>query len=226
MPTIDAEGVPEAWRAPLGRSLAIFQVGESGEGRIVREIERSRLGGIDADYRAALKLFVKEEGRHARILAAMVRALGGSLRRTAWTDRLFVHGRRLLGLRLKLLVLLAAEVIGIGFYGLLAGRLGGCPIGQVLREICGDEEAHLEFHCAFFRLQTASPWRRALFSAAWFAVAAAACAVVLIDHRPTLRALAIDGAPRRLWGLVVAVRRRVCADGVAAAAPGRASVAA
>ncbi|WP_434422480.1 hypothetical protein [Nannocystis pusilla] len=223
MPVIEVEGVPAAWRAPLMRSLAIFQVGESGEGRIVREIERSRLGGIDADYRAALKLFVKEEGRHARILAAMVHGLGGSLRRTAWTDRLFVHGRRLLGLRLKLLVLLAAEVIGIGFYGLLAERLGDCSIGRALRQICGDEEAHLEFHAAFFRGQTASPWRRALFSVAWFLVAAAACTVVLVDHRPTLRALAIEGAPRRLWGLVRAVHRRVCV-GEDVAPAGRVSV--
>jgi len=226
LPAIDAGGIAAAWRAPLMRSLAIFQVGESGEGRIVHEIDRSRLAAIDDDYRAALKLFVKEEGRHARILAAMVRALGGSLRRGAWTDRLFVQGRRLLGLRLKLLVLLVAEVIGIGFYGLLAERLGACPIGQALREICGDEQAHLEFHCQFFRSQTPSAWRRAIFSAAWFAVAAAACVVVLVDHRPTLRALAIDGAPRRLWGLVAAVRRRVCAGEVVAPARARASVAA
>ncbi|MDC0668696.1 hypothetical protein [Nannocystis radixulma] len=226
LPPIDAEGIAAAWRAPLMRSLAIFQVGESGEGRIVQEIERSRLAGVDADYRAALKLFVKEEGRHARLLAAMVRGLGGSLRRSAWTDRLFVRGRRLLGLRLKLLVLLVAEVIGIGFYGLLAERLGACPIGQALREICGDEQAHLEFHCTFFRLQTASPWRRAVFTVAWFVVAAAACVVVLVDHRATLRALAIDGATRRLWGLVTAVRRCVCTGEAVAPAPARASVAA
>lgn len=210
LPVVEAAGVPPRWQAPLCRSLAIFQVGEGGEGRIVREIERSHLAGVDADYRAALKLFVKEEGRHARILAAMVRALGGSLRGSAWTDRLFVHGRRLLGLRLKLLVLLVAEVIGIGFYGMIAERLGTCSMGQVLREICGDEEAHLEFHCGFFRQQTASPWRRAIFSAVWFVVAAAACTLVLIDHRATLRALAIEGAPRRLWSLVTGVRRRVC----------------
>jgi len=198
LPAVRAEGVPPEWWAPLGRSLAIFQVGEGGEGRIAREIERARLAGIDDDYRAALKLFVKEEGRHARILAAMVRALGGSLRRSTWTDRLFTRGRRLLGLRLKLLVLLAAEVIGIGFYGLLAERVGACPLGQALREIAGDEAAHLEFHCAFFREQTRAPWRRALFTAAWFAVGSAACAVVLLDHRATLKALAIEGAPRRL----------------------------
>jgi hypothetical protein len=212
LPAIDAAGVPARWRGPLARSLAIFQVGEGGEGRVAREIERAQLAGIDDDYRAALKLFVKEEGRHARILAAMVRALGGELRRGAWTDRLFVRGRRLLGLRLKLLVLLAAEVIGLGFYGLLAERLGTCPIGQALREIAGDEADHLRFHCAFFRGQTGSWWRRGLFALTWGLVAGAACAVVLVDHRATLRALGITGAPRRLWRLVAEVRRRVLTD--------------
>lgn len=211
LPTIDASGISQAWRGPLVRSLAIFQVGEGGEGRIVHEIERSRVGGIDDDYRASLKLFVKEEGRHARILAIMVRTLGGSLRRSAWADRLFVRGRRLLGLRLKLLVLLVAEVIGLGFYGMIAERLGACPMGHALREIAADEAAHLEFHCAFFRGQTTSPGRRMLFSATWFAVAAAACTVVLVDHRATLKALAIEGAPRRLWSWVETVHRRVCA---------------
>src|SRR5690606_9770662 len=111
-----------------------------------------------------------------------------------------------------------------GFYGLLAERLGTCPIGQALREIAGDEAAHLEFHCAFFRGQTRSPWRRALFTAAWFAVASAACALVLVDHRPTLKALAIEGAPRRLGGWIAAVHRQVCAAEPEAAAAARASV--
>ncbi|HEY8380344.1 MAG TPA: hypothetical protein VIK91_27855 [Nannocystis sp.] len=226
LPVIAAEGVPEAWRGPLVRSLAIFQVGESGEGRVAREIERVRLAGIDADYRAALSLFVKEEGRHARILAAIVRALGGELRRRAWSDWLFVRGRRLLGLRLKLLVLLAAEVIGLGFYGLLAGRLGTCPIGQALREIAADEREHLKFHCAFFRRQTRSWWRRGLFSLAWWPIAGAACTVVLLDHRGTLRALRIEGAGRRLWGLVAEVHGRVCgsAENADEARPRRAEV--
>lgn len=221
LPAIDGSEVPAAWAGPLARSLAIFQLGEGGEGRVAREIERVSLAGIDDDYRAALKLFVREEGRHAKILAAMVRALGGDLKRAAWTERLFVRGRRLLGLRLKLLVLLAAEVVGLGFYGLLAERLGGCPIGQALREIAEDERRHLEFHCAFFRGQARTGVERAVFVAAWGIVAGAACAVVLVDHRATLRAMGARGAVGRLAGLVREVGRRVAgrrdaADGVEA----------
>lgn len=212
LPEIDGSGVPTAWAGPLARSLAVFQVGEGGEGRVAREIERVRLAGIDDDYRAALKLFVREEGRHAKILAAMVRALGGQLRRGAWTERLFVRGRRLLGLRLKLLVLLAAEVVGLGFYGMLAEKLGACPIGQALREIAEDERRHLEFHCAFFRGQARRGVGRVVFMATWTVIAGAACAVVLVDHRATLRAMGIRGAIGRLAGLVREVGRRVAGE--------------
>jgi len=206
------ESIPAGWRAPLGASLARFQLGEGGEGRIAREIERATLPGVDDDYRAALKLFVREEGRHARILAGMVRALGGTLLRASWSERLFVAGRRLLGLRLKLLVLLAAEVIGLGFYTLLAGRLGACSVGEQLREIAADEEMHLEFHAEFFRAQVGGAGRW-LFRAAWWGVAGLACAVVLVDHRRTLRALAVPRttAARRLLGLIARVDRRVLA---------------
>lgn len=191
-PPIDALGIPAEWRAPLARSLAVFQLGESGEGRIAREIEGARLPGIDADYRASLGLFVREEGRHARILGDMVRALGGSLRRAAWTERLFVRARRLLGIRLKLLVLLVAEVVGLGFYALLGERLGTCAIGQALREISRDEADHLEFHCAFFNRTMRGPISRATLLVSWTVVCTAACAVVLFDHRTTLRALGIS----------------------------------
>jgi hypothetical protein len=213
--------VPEAWRAPLCASLARFQLGEGGEGRIAREIERATLPGIDDDYRAALKLFVREEGRHARILAGMVRSLGGTLLRASWSERLFVAGRRLMGLRLKLLVLLAAEVIGLGFYALLARRLGACSIGEQLNEIAADEGMHLEFHADFFRAQVGGAGRW-LFRAAWWSVAGLACAVLLVDHRRTLRALEIPRmtAAGRLLRLIALVDRRVLGAPLTAYAPG------
>lgn len=207
LPAAPDGAVPAGWRGSLATSLARFQLGEAGEGRVAKEIDRVVMHGVDADYRVALKLFVREEGRHARILAGIVRSLGGELLRQSWTERLFVRGRRILGLRAKLLVLLVAEVVGLGFYCLLARRLGDCEIGRQLTEIAGDEEAHLEFHAAFFRVQTAGALARGIFKIGWWTVGAAACVAVLVDHRATLRALDVPvaDAARRF----VALLRRV-----------------
>ncbi|MEZ4384534.1 MAG: ferritin-like domain-containing protein [Nannocystaceae bacterium] len=220
--------VPEDLRAPLARSLARFQVGEGGEGRIAHQIYRTRLATIDDDYRAALRLFVREEGRHARILAQMVRGLDGALVRTTWSERLFVRVRRLAGVRLKLLVLLAAEVVGIGFYGHLAGRLQDGALRDALAQITADEAAHLDFHVDFFRREIAgSRPRRALFALLWVAVAGAACALVAVDHRETLRrsgsgpAAAMRGYGRR----IAAVLRATLAADARANAPTRRSAA-
>ena len=124
--------LPVAQARALAWSLARFQIGETGEGRIVGAVARSRMPGIDDDYRRALQLFIGEEGRHARILAVIVRALGGSLLAGTWSAGAFVVVRRLLGIRCKLLAMFAAEVVGIAFYGALAASLPRCAIRQAL----------------------------------------------------------------------------------------------
>ncbi len=198
-------GVPAHVREEVTASLARFQLGESGEGRIAHEIDRFHSSAIDDDYRTALKLFVKEEGRHARILGALVRALGGTLLTKTWTEALFVAGRRVLGIRLKLLVLLAAEVVGIGFYRAIGERLGDGCVRHALLQICADEEQHLEFHRAFFLRSAPRGLARLAFIAAWALVGGAACAVVLLDHRRTLRVLDVPlvDAARTLVSLLV-----------------------
>jgi hypothetical protein len=193
----------------LAWSLARFQIGETAEGRIVRQIARRPPRGTDADYARALELFVKEEGRHARLLAAMVKGLGGELVTATWTKHLFVVCRRLAGVHFKLVVLLVAEVIGIGFYGVVARRLAPHANLRQLRTALGqiveDERAHLAFHRDFFRATAPRGWRRLLFRAAFTAVGAAAAVVFLIDHRRTLRSLGVGvGAMAR--ALVALVR--------------------
>lgn len=173
----------------VARSLAIFQLGESGGGTVIEQARRSMMPEIDEHYAAAMQLFVAEEHRHAEILAICVRNLGGSLIRNNWTAKLFVFARRLIGLRLKVLVLLAAEVVGICYYHLIATRLPKSRLRSMLAQIVDDERAHLHFHCSFLRTQTNSQWRRILFIAIWRITMIAAAIVVLIDHRATLRDL-------------------------------------
>ena len=209
LPRVGPPALGRVQHRALLRSLARFQLGEAGEGRIAQEIDQVRFSGIDADYRIALKRFIAEEGRHARILKAMVEALGGQILSRQWTERIFVHVRRMFGVRFKLLVLQAAEVIGIGFYGVLAAALPPSELSAALKQICGDEESHLQFHRDFFESQRRTAFGQFL-RAAWWPVATLAAATMLWDHRATLWALGIPmrGAAARLWAQVKRAAQR------------------
>ena len=189
LPTLDTNADYSELPASLARSLAIFQLGESGGGTVIDQARESTLESTDDDYAEAVRLFVDEEHRHANLLAMCVRLLGGELIRRNWTQRLFLFGRRLIGLRLKVLVLLAAEVVGICYYSSIAAKLGPGPVRRWLSEMVDDERSHLEFHCLFLQSQVTSGWRRKLFVAVWRSVMFAAAIVVMIDHRQTIRDL-------------------------------------
>lgn len=193
-----------AQRRALTWSLARFQLGEAGEGRIAREIWRVRLPGIDDEYRVALGLFVKEEGRHARITAAMVRALGGQLLTRSWSHGMFRTLRQLIGARTKLLVFFAAEVIAVGLYGLLAAALPASPLRDAMAQICDDERGHMAFHGEFFAAVAPRGIRRAIFLTAWHLIGTGGALLALAEHRRTLRAFGIPllGAARTLVRLV------------------------
>ncbi len=201
--------------ASLAHSLAIFQLGESGGGSIVEQARQSRIESTRHGYADAMSLFVEEEHRHANILGWCVRVLDGTIIRKNWTARLFVGARRLMGLRLKVLVLLAAEVVGICYYHLLASRLPDCQVRRLLNEIVCDERSHLRFHCVFVRSQVTSPWRRVLFISTWRLTMAAAAVAVLIDHRTALRDLGLDvNTVWRRWMTYSRVAERLVAASI------------
>jgi hypothetical protein len=178
----------------LARSLAIFQLGESGGGTIIEQARSSRLPHIDADYAEAMALFVREENRHADVLEVCVRQLGGELIEKNWTARLFLFSRRLIGIRLKVLVLLAAEVVGICYYHMIAAHLPQLPMRTWLQELVEDEQSHLDFHCCFLRTQANSPWKRWLFVSVWRITMLLAAVAVLVDHRAAIKDLEMSKA--------------------------------
>jgi hypothetical protein len=187
--------------AALTLSLQKFQLGETGEGRLAHQVDGFHGPGIDDDFRACVKLFVREEGRHARILGLLLRSQGVGLLGEHWSARSFGFFRRSIGVRTKLLVALAAEVVGGTFYGLLAEVLGPSSVASALRQIGQDEDAHLAFQTDFFASQLTDPVQRALWCWLWRGCGAAASAVVLLDHATTFRVLGISRtlAARRLW---------------------------
>jgi hypothetical protein len=224
LPALELDQDYSALPASLAESLAIFQLGESGGGTIVKQALYSKLSDTDEYYAAAMALFVEEEHRHANILAMCVRLLGGKLIRENWTARLFIFARRLIGLRLKVVVLLAAEVVGICYYHLLAVHLPDGRLKNQLLEIVEDEHSHLYFHCDFLRTQTPKLWQKRVFMLIWRLVMVSAAIVVAIDHRKAIHDLNIGiGTVLRRWKsysklaevLVVAERKtskRPCSD--------------
>lgn len=199
----------------LARSLAIFQLGESGGGSIVNQAASSRLSAVNQDYAEAVRLFVAEEHRHAHLLALCVRMLNGRLKRKNWTARLFVIVRRLFGLRTKVLVLLAAEVVGLSYYNLITSRLPDGRMRTFLQEIADDERAHLRFHCAFLYTQCAGMLQRLVFRAAWRSGMAVAAVIVLLDHRAVVRDLNIPTTTLwRAWRGYARLAERLVLQGV------------
>lgn len=191
LPRATPQALPH--RELLLDSLARFQVGEAGEGRIARQIWKLRAFGIDDDYRVALGHLVKEEGRHARILAAHIKANGGQLLHDSYTERAFVFLRRMLGVRYKLICLCAAEVVGMSYYRAMADALPEGDLADALAQIAADETLHLSFHSVCFRNAVeGSAVNRALFRVAWWSTASAGQALMVWDHRETFDAFGIN----------------------------------
>ena len=92
---------------------------------------------------------------------------------------------------MKVVVLLAAEVVGLCYYHLLAKQLPASRLRSQLLEIVEDERSHLYFHCDFLRSQTPSRWHKAIFKAVWRTTMFFAAIVVSLDHRAAIRDLNI-----------------------------------
>ncbi|HYT38235.1 MAG TPA: ferritin-like domain-containing protein [Acidimicrobiia bacterium] len=187
---------PAPAAAALARSLAHFQLGESGEGATLMS-EARRAWPDDPDYVAALALFVAEEQEHARLLEHLVARLGGTLVTRHWTHRCFRTLRRALGAGFEIQTLVIAEIIGTAYYRLLRST-GDAVLRQVCELMLRDEIPHLRFHAD--RLVVSQlRWRagrRTLWAAQFRVLFRAAVTAAWIDHRSALLALGID---RRLF---------------------------
>ncbi len=189
--------VPAGMRAELADSLARFQLGEASGGRIASEVETARDPALDAAGRRAIQLYVLEEGRHARELFTLLRALGGQPLSQHWTSDWFRRVRRCLGLRTKLLTMAAAEVVGIVYYSALCDRVPCATVQRTLSVIAREEKRHLDFQAEWFACAISRAPRLlrplcALGIALRFGlILSAAVLAVLVDQRKVLAALRV-----------------------------------
>ncbi|MFT3900260.1 MAG: ferritin-like domain-containing protein [Gordonia sp. (in: high G+C Gram-positive bacteria)] len=169
----------------IAASLQRFQVGESGDGATL--IGAADASG-DAEYAAAIRLFVAEEQNHARMIAELLAAGGHRTIAAHWSDAVFVHVRRLLGLRTEVMVLAVAEVIALRYYRALADGGRDRLLTEMSRRILDDEFRHVAFQGWRLRTgfsRTPRVLRRAI-GAGWYVFALAVAAVVASDHGPAL----------------------------------------
>lgn len=185
--TVGIEVAPHL-RAPLIRSLQRFQIGETGEGR---HLQAGAAATGDANYAAAIALFIAEEHEHARLLEQILNALDAPLLQSHWSDGIFMLVRHLLGLKLELLVLLSAEMIAKRYYRALYEGTHTPVLRAIFAQICDDEEGHIAFHCDFLGMAWAaqSPLKRWLIRNGWQLFFWLVVLVVTYDHASLLRAV-------------------------------------
>jgi hypothetical protein len=175
----------------LARSLARFQLGETGDGRHL--LEQAALDRRSAGLCEPLALFIHEEQEHARLLGCLVRRYGGQTIGRHWTDWLFRRVRRAGGLELELTVLVIAEMVGTAYYRLLLETASDPVLQAVCRRILRDEAGHIEFHACHLgsRLAGELPGRHTLFSARIQLLLPLAARVAWIDHGRCLRGVGV-----------------------------------
>jgi len=130
----------------IGKSIQIFQRGESGEGLHFLKCARRHAESInDPDYVTALKLFIQEEQRHAADLARVLAGLNLPRLQRDWTDSCFRWLRHRAGLDLTISTLLTAEVLAMVYYSALAKSTPSPALHTLCRQILRDEVMHIRF---------------------------------------------------------------------------------
>ncbi|MCB1275828.1 hypothetical protein [Prosthecobacter sp.] len=192
--------LPDQTREAFARSIAIFQLGESGGGTRLRRYTRS-IASLEnlKGYQRAVDLFVAEEQSHAALLARTVGHLRGTLLKKQWTNSIFRWMRDLVNLEFNIQVLLTAELIAEVYFGLLSLRCSDPVVQTVAKKLLRDEMGHLSFQRDFLfeRLKTLIPAMQRLWRWQFQAIHFVTAAVVAWDHRDCLRALNVSPADFR-----------------------------
>jgi hypothetical protein len=172
-------------REAVARSIARFELGESGDGERIRTLAHAT---GDAAYARAIELFVAEENQHARWLGILRERFDGEKLDSHWSDSAFVLLRHIGGLRREICVLLTAEVIALTYYRVLRLAYDDPILDSACRRILKDERGHVAFHRATLSHEFAgmpAPARTAAVLS-WRGFLAATAQVVAWDHREVL----------------------------------------
>ena len=192
--------LPEAIRDPIARSLAVFQLGESGGGTRLKRYARA-IAPLEQfnGYQRAIDLFVAEEQSHAALLGRLIKHLKQPALHKQWTNSIFRWARNLVNLEFNIQILLTAELVAEVYFGLLYLRCSDPAVKQVSHKLLRDEMKHLEFQRQFLaeRLQEFSPAMRRLWCLQFRLIHRFVAGVVSFDHRDCWQAIDLSPAAFR-----------------------------
>jgi hypothetical protein len=168
-------------------SIQTFQRGESTNGDHLMTLAE-QLG--DAEYAAAMRLFIQEQESHAAMLGQFMDRQGIPRLQTHWLHDVFRSLGRPLGLVHMVRVILIAEVVATIYYRALFRATYSGLLQQICRRILLDEEMHLAFHCVAIRqLLPQRNWLiKWLWCQAYRGLIAGTALVVYATSRRTLKA--------------------------------------
>jgi len=186
LPWDDGYRLSGAERTVVIGSIQQFQLGENAQGR--RLLERAK--AEDADYRQALRLFIKEEQRHSALLGRFLAIQGARCLRRHWVHAAFRRLRGWAGLELRMRVLATAEVLAIPYYTALRDATSSPLLRSICCRILAEEAEHLRFQAFTFRRMGSrrAALLGALTSALHRCFLMATTLLVWMEHGPVFRA--------------------------------------
>jgi hypothetical protein len=191
----------EAERRAVIWSIQQFQLGEGASGnRMLERAQRFSRATGDLGLIAALKLFLREEQRHSKILARFLQKEDAHCLQKHWVDSLFRWIRGLAGLELCLKVLVTAELLARPYYAALHDATGSPLLRSICERIFEEEGAHLRFQAfvlSRFHKQHGQLMQR-LMRALHVAFLAATAAIVWMEHRAVFKSA--RRTFRQFWG--------------------------
>ena len=133
-------------RRAIIKSIQAFQLGESSEGlHLYRCAAQYAETSGDTQYLEAIKLFIREEQRHAQYLARFMELANIPLVRKVFIDGVFRTLRQLMGLECSVGVLITAEIIAKIFYRALHDATRSVFLKAICDQILSDEKMHVQF---------------------------------------------------------------------------------
>lgn len=133
-------------REAISKSIAIFQLGEAGEGRhFIKQARKHSLRSGDPEYTEAAKLFIAEEQRHSRLLSRFMDQQSIPHLRNHWSDGFFRGLRKCLNLEVCIAVLITGEIIARLYYAALRDATDSPVLRAICNQILQEEEKHIFF---------------------------------------------------------------------------------